>query len=82
MTSTCCSPWTAAICATCSGWRLEEACARVKLLREFDPSSGGGGDLDVPDPYYGGPRGFEDVLDMVHAACLGLLAEVRGGGVL
>ena len=35
------------------------------------------GDLDVPDPYYGGPRGFEHVLDLVEAACRGLLDEVR-----
>jgi protein-tyrosine phosphatase len=32
---------------------------------------------DVPDPYYGGPDGFEQVLDMVEAACLGLLHEIR-----
>ena len=32
---------------------------------------------DVPDPYYGGPDGFERVLDMVEAACLALLAEAR-----
>jgi protein-tyrosine phosphatase len=32
---------------------------------------------DVPDPYYGGPDGFEQVLDMVEAACLGLLSELR-----
>jgi len=32
---------------------------------------------DVPDPYYGGAEGFEDVLDMVEAACLGLLSEIR-----
>jgi protein-tyrosine phosphatase len=32
---------------------------------------------DVPDPYYGGPQGFEQVLDMVEAACLGLLSEIR-----
>lgn len=57
----------------------EEASARVRLLREFDPATGG--DLDVPDPYYGGPRGFEDVLDLVHAACVGLLTEIRGGKV-
>ena len=31
---------------------------------------------DVPDPYYGGPEGFERVLDMVEAACLGLLHEI------
>ena len=32
---------------------------------------------DVPDPFYGGPEGFEQVLDMVEAACLGLLHEIR-----
>ena len=32
---------------------------------------------DVPDPYYGGPEGLEQVLDMVEAACLGLLSEVK-----
>lgn len=31
---------------------------------------------DVPDPYYGGAEGFEQVLDMVEAACLGLLHEI------
>ena len=33
--------------------------------------------LDVPDPYYGGPRDFELVLDLVEDACEGLLAHVR-----
>jgi protein-tyrosine phosphatase len=27
----------------------------------------------VPDPYYGGPEGFELVLDVCEAACAGLL---------
>lgn len=34
-------------------------------------------DRDVPDPYYGGPEGFEQVLDMVEAACVSLLAELK-----
>jgi protein-tyrosine phosphatase len=55
----------------------EEAAERVRLLREFDPASAGAIDLDVPDPYYGGDRGFETVLDMVEAACRGLLEELR-----
>jgi len=50
---------------------------KVRLLREFDPGSDGAPDLDVPDPYYGGADGFEDVLDLVEAACRGLLDEVR-----
>jgi protein-tyrosine phosphatase len=32
---------------------------------------------DVPDPYYGGPEGFDRVLDMIEAACLSLMAEIR-----
>ena len=55
----------------------DEARAKVRLLREFDPGSRGAPGLDVPDPYYGGPDGFEDVLDLVEAACRGLLAELR-----
>jgi protein-tyrosine phosphatase len=61
----------------------EPARSRVRLLREFDPASADwdpahpAHPLDVPDPYYGGPRGFEDVLDIVQAACAGLLEEIR-----
>ena len=35
---------------------------RVMLFRAFDPVDPGG---DVPDPYYGGDAGFEEVLSMV-----------------
>jgi protein-tyrosine phosphatase len=54
---------------------------KVRLLREFDPSCAGisGAALDVPDPYYGGPQGFDVVLDMVERACRGLLDELRDG---
>jgi low molecular weight protein-tyrosine phosphatase len=52
-----------------------QAREKVRLLREFDPAARG--DLDVPDPYYGGTDGFDDVLDLVEAACRGLLEEVR-----
>ncbi len=34
----------------------------------------------MPDPYYGGERGFEHVLDLVEAATRGLVAELRAGG--
>jgi protein-tyrosine phosphatase len=55
-----------------------EAAAKVRLLREFDPAAAGATSLDVPDPYYGGPDGFDRVLDLVEAACAGLLTELRG----
>lgn len=31
----------------------------------------------VPDPYYGGVQGFENVLDILEDACSGLLEEIR-----
>jgi protein-tyrosine phosphatase len=31
----------------------------------------------VPDPYYGGATGFEQVFDMVEVAGKGLLAHIR-----
>jgi protein-tyrosine phosphatase len=52
---------------------------KVRLLREFDPTSAGTADLDVPDPYYGAPGGFEEVFDLVQAACEGLLEQIRVG---
>ena len=51
--------------------------AKVRRLREFDPASAAHGQLDVPDPYYGGPDGFAHVFDVVEAACRGLLDHVR-----
>ncbi|MFG1810891.1 low molecular weight protein-tyrosine-phosphatase [Streptomyces sp. NPDC049040] len=55
--------------------RMADDPARVRLLRSFDPDAIG--DLDVPDPYYGGPEGFEEVLAMIEAAMPGLLDRVR-----
>ena len=49
--------------------------AKLRLLRAFDPQSPPG--APVPDPYHGGPDGFEHVLDLCEAACEGLLAHLR-----
>jgi protein-tyrosine phosphatase len=52
----------------------EETRERVRLFLEFAPH----GELrEVPDPYYGGPNGFEEVLDLVEAAAHGLLNYLR-----
>ena len=51
---------------------------KVRRLRDFDQASVNTGKLDVPDPYFGGPDGFDQVLDIVDAACRGLLAEIQG----
>jgi protein-tyrosine phosphatase len=48
----------------------------IVRLRSFDPASRGG-DLDVPDPYYGADAEFAAVLAMIEAGCDGLLAHVR-----
>lgn len=48
---------------------------RVRLLRSFDPAADEW--AEVPDPYFGGDRGFEDVLEMVEATMPGLLEWTR-----
>nr|WP_228430958.1 low molecular weight protein-tyrosine-phosphatase [Baekduia soli] len=57
-----------------------DAAGRVRLLREYDPAAVIAGDLEVPDPYFGGADGFDHVLDLVDAACRGLLATLRAEG--
>lgn len=47
---------------------------KIRLLLEF--ASHRAAD-DVPDPYYGGPDGFEKVFDMIEDSCNGLLDYVR-----
>jgi protein-tyrosine phosphatase len=47
---------------------------RLRLFLEFAPEAE---ITEVPDPYYGGPNGFEEVLDLVEAASQGLLKFVR-----
>ncbi|HEX6572170.1 MAG TPA: low molecular weight protein-tyrosine-phosphatase [Steroidobacteraceae bacterium] len=48
--------------------------SRVRLLLEFAANVGR---EDVPDPYYGGAKGFEEVLDLLEEAAAGVLEEVR-----
>jgi len=48
--------------------------AKVALLMSFAP---GAGAREVPDPYYGGADGFEQVLDLVAAAADGVIDFVR-----
>ena len=47
---------------------------RIRLFLDYAPELGL---KDVPDPYYGGPDGFEDVLDMIETAAAALLEDVR-----
>lgn len=56
---------------------LDESAAegRLFMFRSFDPTATGA--PDVPDPYYGGPTGFDDVVDLCFRACEGLLDHVQ-----
>jgi protein-tyrosine phosphatase len=47
---------------------------RVQLFLDYAPDCGMS---EVPDPYYGGPAGFEHVLDLVEEASRGLIAHLR-----
>lgn len=47
---------------------------RLRLFMEFAPQMK---KREVPDPYYGGSRGFEQVLDLVEAAAEGLLHHIK-----
>jgi protein-tyrosine phosphatase len=47
---------------------------RVLLFRDFDPIGSGG---EVPDPYYGGDAGFEEVLGMVERTSAALVSTLQ-----
>jgi low molecular weight protein-tyrosine phosphatase len=54
--------------------------ARIHLLREFDPQGGPG--AEVPDPYYGGIDGFENVYFIVERSVGGLLQALENGDLV
>jgi protein-tyrosine phosphatase len=47
---------------------------RIKLVMDYALDLGV---RNVPDPYYGSARGFEEVLDLLQAASEGLLADLQ-----
>jgi protein-tyrosine phosphatase len=47
---------------------------KLRLLMEFSP---GATDLDVPDPYYGSPKGFEHVLALIEPAITAVISQHR-----
>jgi len=47
--------------------------ARIRLMMDYAPAMGR---RSVPDPYYGGAAGFEEVLDLLEEAAQGLLREI------
>jgi protein-tyrosine phosphatase len=50
---------------------------RLKQMREYDPDANG--QLEVPDPYYGGLDGFEAVYTMIERSTLELLRRLEAG---
>ena len=51
--------------------RTGEDREKVRLLRSYAD-----GELDVPDPYYGGEDGFDEVVGIVERSCRALLEEI------
>lgn len=52
--------------------------SKIRLMREFDPQVSDTQNHDVPDPYYGGLKGFHDVYDLLERSCEALLDELSG----
>lgn len=50
--------------------------AKVRLMRDFDPQAPG---QDVPDPYYGGPQGFEQMFTMLERSAREFARQVSEG---
>jgi protein-tyrosine phosphatase len=53
-------------------------CDGNAVVRPFLDFAAGSPEREVPDPYYGGPNGFERVLDLVEDASQGLIEDIRG----
>lgn len=60
----------------------------LRALKDMEPKNwrghlglfldfAGQDNADVPDPYYGGPAGFENVLDLIERASRGLIAHIK-----
>jgi len=59
-----------ALCEICPDQHVE----KVHMFMDFAPHMR---TREVPDPYYGGPAGFDRVFDLVEAASAGLLEEIK-----
>lgn len=70
----------------------DDIAQRVYLFRQFDPASSARDGatmrpippeaaLDVPDPYYGGDHGFEEVYEIVDRTCRVILDALADGSL-
>lgn len=50
-----------------------EHVSKIKLMREFDPEPGD----EVPDPYYGGEQGFQEVYEILDRSVDGFIAYLK-----
>lgn len=50
--------------------------ARIELFRRWDPLAND--DLEVPDPYYGGERGFAEVVEICRRTATALVQDLAG----
>lgn len=57
--------------------RKPEELAKIHLMREFDSQAGKA--VAVPDPWYGGPSGFDEAYDIIDRSVRGLLAALEEG---
>ena len=59
---------------------LEKTCpnpkAKIVMFCDFCETHD---EEEVPDPYYGGPEGFEKVLDLLEDGCAGFIRKYRDG---
>ena len=51
-----------------------ELSQKVVLMRAYDPEPG---DYEVPDPYFGGADGFENVFQILQRSCEKFLSQLR-----
>jgi len=55
----------------------EEHAHKLKLFMDYAPDRA---EDEIPDPYYGGPDGFEHVLDLCESAARGLIESIASPG--
>ena len=56
---------------------VSSLCRGSAVVRPFLDFAADSPETEVPDPYYGGPQGFDHVLDLVDEASEGLLDDIR-----